>query len=137
MGKDAHLDYQNEVHLKKSRALRLLLIVAGTLCLILGIIGIFLPILPTTPFLLVTAACYSRSSTRFYNWLMNTRFLGPYIRTWRDEKRIPLRAKILAVTMITLTIGTSVIYFIPILSAKIATGAVGVAVSAYICRFPS
>ena len=111
--------------------------VTGTLCLVLGVIGIFLPILPTTPFLLVTAACYSRSSTRFYNWLMNTRYLGPYIRTWRDERRIPLRAKVLAVSMIVLTIGTSVIYFIPILSAQIATGAVGVAVSAYIFSFPS
>lgn len=62
---------------------RILLIVCGTLSLALGILGIFLPVLPTTPFLLLAAACYARSSKRFYHWLMNTPWCGEYIHNYR------------------------------------------------------
>ena len=130
-------DYSEEVQLQKSRFSRFVLMVVGTISLILGTIGIFLPVLPTTPFLLLTAACYARSSRRFYNRLMNDRYLGPYLRMWRNERRIPLPAKIMAVTAIVVSIGISVLYFIPILAVKIGVSAVGVGVSVYICRFPS
>jgi len=131
------MDYRNEVHLNRSRLMRGLFIALGSLFLALGVIGIFLPILPTTPFLLLTAACYARGSVRFYTMLMDNKLFGHYLRGWREERRIPRKAKIWAVTMIVLTIGTSILLFIPLLGAKIATAAVGGAVITYICRFPS
>lgn len=79
-------------------------ILFGTLSLILGIIGIFLPLLPTTPFLLLTAALYVRSSPRLYDWLLNQKYLGPYIRNFRENKAIPLKAKVISITLIWVTI---------------------------------
>lgn len=73
--------------------MKTLYIALGTLSLALGILGIFLPLLPTTPFLLLTAALYFKSSPRLYNWLLNHKHLGPYIRNFRENKAIPLRAK--------------------------------------------
>ena len=74
--------------------MKTLYIVIGTISLALGILGIFLPLLPTTPFLLLTAALYFKGSFRLYNWLLNHRYFGPYIRNYRENKAIPLRAKI-------------------------------------------
>ena len=61
-----------------------LLIAAGTLCVVLGVIGMFIPVLPTTPFLLLAAVCYGRSSKRFYHWLLTNRWFGEYIRNYRE-----------------------------------------------------
>lgn len=74
-------------------------IILGTVSLALGIIGIFLPLLPTTPFLLLTAALYFRGSPRLYQWLLNHKCLGPYIRNFRENKAIPLRAKIISLLL--------------------------------------
>lgn len=131
------LDYSNEVHLSGSKVARYGLITLGSLSLALGTLGVFLPVLPTTPFLLLTAACYARGSTRIYNWLMNNRYFGAYIRSWRNEKRIPARIKILAITMILFTICSSITFVIPFLMAKIFTGLIGIAVILYIARYPS
>ena len=76
----------NNIDKERSRFVKALYFIAGTVCLILGIIGIILPILPTTPFLLLAAGCYARSSERFYNWLLNNRILGSYIRNYREGK---------------------------------------------------
>jgi len=72
---------------------RALLVVAGTLCVLLGIIGAFVPVLPTTPFLLLAAACYARSSPRFYRWLTQNRFLGAYIRNYREGRGMTALSK--------------------------------------------
>lgn len=75
----------------------------GTLSLALGVAGIFLPVLPTTPFLLLTAALYFRSSPRAYAWLLRHKYLGEYIRSFREDRAIPLRAKIVSLTLLWLT----------------------------------
>lgn len=79
-------------------------IVLGSISLFLGILGAFLPVLPTTPFLLLTAALYARSSDKLYNKLMNHRILGGYIRAFREEKSIPLHAKIVAISTMWIVI---------------------------------
>ena len=84
---------------------RRLLIAGGTLCVALGVLGMFLPVLPTTPFLLLAAACYARSSRRFYHWLMTNRWCGEYIRNYREGKGIPLKQKVLTILVLWLTIG--------------------------------
>ena len=80
----------NQMDLISNKFFRFLLIIAGTIFLVFGIIGIFLPILPTTPFLLLAAACYARSSKRFYNWLMNNKWFGNYIKNYNEGRGVPL-----------------------------------------------
>ncbi len=80
--------------------MKYLLAFLGTIALALGIIGIFLPLLPTTPFLLLAAALYFRSSRRLYDWLLRHPRLGTYIRNFRENKAIPLRVKIVSVTLL-------------------------------------
>ena len=84
--------------------MKIILAFLGSLSLALGILGIFLPVLPTTPFLLLAAALYVRSSERLYNWLMQHRHLGPYIKNFRENKAIPLRVKIVSVCLVWATL---------------------------------
>ena len=93
--------------------MKVLYILFGTLSLALGIIGIFLPLLPTTPFLLLTAALYVRSSPRLYNRLLHHKYLGSYIRNFRENKAIPLRAKIISVSLIWITILNCIFFIVP------------------------
>jgi hypothetical protein len=85
-----------------------LLILIGTISVALAILGMFLPVLPTTPFLLLAAICYARGSKRFYHWLMTNRWCGQYIRNYREGKGIPLRQKLFTILLLWLTIGYSV-----------------------------
>jgi uncharacterized membrane protein YbaN (DUF454 family) len=87
---------------------RYLLIALGTLSLAIGIVGIFTPVLPTTPFLLLAAACYLRSSERFHRWLMNNRVFGSYIRNYTEGRGIPLRVKLFTIALLWVTIGISI-----------------------------
>lgn len=86
---------------------RTILIVCGTVSVGLGMIGIFIPLLPTTVFLLLAAYCYARSSQKFYDWLLNNRWFGEYIRNYREGRGIPLKQKILSIGLLWLTIGYS------------------------------
>ncbi len=85
-----------------------LLLVAGTVSMAAGIIGIFMPILPTTPFLLLAAACYMRSSDRFYRWLVNNKLLGAYIRHYIKGTGMPLKAKLFTILLLWITISLSI-----------------------------
>ncbi len=85
-----------------------LLIFAGTLCVGLGVLGMFLPLMPTTVFLLLAAYCYSRSSEKFHNWLLNNRWCGSYIRNYKSGKGISLRQKISTIITLWASIGFSV-----------------------------
>jgi uncharacterized membrane protein YbaN (DUF454 family) len=87
---------------------RYLLIALGTLCLAIGIVGIFTPILPTTPFLLLAAFCYLRSSARFHRWLLHNRVFGSYIRNYTEGRGIPLKVKLFTITLLWVTIGISI-----------------------------
>ena len=84
--------------------MKILYTVLGSLSLALGILGIFLPVLPTTPFLLLSAAMYVRGSHGLYDWLMNHRHLGPYIKNFREHKALPLRVKVVSVSMVWATL---------------------------------
>lgn len=81
-----------------------LLLIAGHLCLALGILGAFLPVLPTTPFLLLAAYCYSKSSTTLHRWILNHKYLGPPINDWEKNGVIGLKAKWIATIMLGLVI---------------------------------
>lgn len=113
---------------------RILLVCAGSLSLGLGVLGIFVPGLPTTVFLLGAAACFVKSSDRLYNWMLNHKVLGLYIRNYRKYKAMPLRSKIIALTMMWTMIGISSIFFIHNLTVKIIVIVAGLIGSMVILR---
>ncbi len=84
--------------------MKVLLIILGSVSLGLGVVGIFLPLLPTTPFLLLAAALYFRGSPRLYDWLIAHPHLGTYIRNFRENNAIPLRIKVVSVTLVWVTL---------------------------------
>ena len=110
-------------------------IILGTVSLALGIIVIFLPLLPTTPFLLLTAALYFRGSPRLYQWLLNHKCLGPYIRSFRENKAIPLRAKIISLLLMWGTMVYCIFFLIPLTEIKIVLFLVAVGVTWHILSF--
>jgi len=112
--------------------LRILLVTAGTVCVGLGIVGIFVPVLPTTPFLLLAAACYARGSQRFYGWLLNNKWFGSYIRNYLEKKGIPLRVKVVTVTLLWITIGSSVAFVVETFVLKLILVIIAIGVSIHI-----
>ena len=115
---------------------RAVLLVCGTLSLALGVLGVFVPLLPTTCFLLIAAWCYARSSSRLYDRLMRARWVGGYLRRYRDERAIPVHVKIASVVMMWVTIGYSVLVF-PHLLVRIALLLTAIAVTWHLYRLPS
>ncbi len=109
----------------------------GWSAVVLGVIGIFLPVLPTTPFLLLAASCFAKSSARFHHWLLNQRHLGPYLHLYLDGKGIPLRAKAYILILMWFTMGTSAIFFIDPLPAKLLLPVIAGGVTIYILRLPT
>jgi uncharacterized membrane protein YbaN (DUF454 family) len=108
----------------------------GWLSVVLGVLGIFLPLLPTTPFLLLAAACFVRSSPKFYQWLIQHPKLGRYILAYLEGSGIPKRAKIITIMMIAATMSFS-IYLVPLIWVKGLLIAIGVCVSIYILKQPT
>ena len=106
-----------------------------TLSLALGILGIFLPLLPTTPFLLLTAALYFKSSPRLYNWLLSHKHLGPYIRNFRENKAIPLRAKIISISLMWITMLYCVFFIVPYIWVKVILLIIAAGVTYHILSF--
>ena len=101
---------------KKSKYLiiRILLIILGSIFVAIGAIGILVPGLPTTPFMILAAACYIRSSNKLYNWLIKNKLFGKHIKNIREGKGIPIRVKIFAKVMMTTFIFLAIIPFSPI-----------------------
>ena len=116
---------------------RLFFLLAGHAFLVLAIVGVFLPILPTTPFVIAASACYMRSSKRFHAMLHKSKWFGPMLENWERDRSISLRSKIVAVVMIGASLIISFAFFsVPLfamISASIACGAV----SLYILTRPS
>jgi len=120
-----------------NRLLRWLLIIIGLVSTGLGIIGIFVPLLPTTPFLLLAAACFARSSERFHSWLVNHNRLGPMIRGYLDGSGIPLRAKYTAITLVWLTLPPSALLLVPPVWAKLLLILLAISITWYLLRLPT
>jgi hypothetical protein len=115
---------------RETRLNKHLWVLGGSVCVGLGILGILLPILPTTPFLLLAAYCYARGSDRFYNWLVNRSRFGGYIRNYREGRGIPLNQKLLAIALLWLTIGVAIGFVVTTwwLKALLLLVAVGVTI---------
>lgn len=116
----------------RTTAKRRLLIGAGTLCVGLGIIGVFVPILPTTPFLLLAAACYMRSSERFYQWLISNRIFGAYVRNYIEGRGMPVRIKIFTIVLLWLAIGLSIAFGVQNTTVRVVLICVAIGVTIHI-----
>lgn len=114
-----------------NRLIKWVLIFAGIFFVGLGIIGIFLPLLPTTPLLLLAAACFARSSERFYNWLLNNRLLGNYIKNYREGRGVPLKAKVFTISLLWITIIFSA-FFVSNLIVRVILFLIAVGVTIHI-----
>lgn len=86
---------------------RTILLIIGWLAIVLGTLGVFLPLLPTTPFILLAAWCFSRSSPRFHHWLLHRSWFGPYLRHWQQHRAMPPGAKSRAIAVIIVTFAVS------------------------------
>ena len=111
-----------------------LLIAAGTLCVVLAVFGIVLPVLPTTPFLLLAAICYERSSPRFHNWLLTNRWFGSYIKNYREGRGIPLQQKVITLGILWITIVFGVVFMELNWWASLLLFAVAVGVTIHVAR---
>ena len=105
--------------------IKIVLIVLGTLSLGIGIIGIVVPGLPTTPFILLTAGLYIKSSDRLYQKLINSRFIGPYINNFRKNKGMTKRAKLSSIGIMWLMIAISCFFLIELLTIKLIVALLG------------
>jgi len=109
-----------------------ILVVSGTFFFGLGLIGIFLPLLPTTPFLLLAAACYAKSSHKFYTWMLSNKYFGSYIKNYREGKGISLNIKILSISFLWITILFSVFIIVSNIYARIILIAIAIGVTLHI-----
>jgi len=103
--------------------------VVGTLFVGLGVVDVFLPVLPTTPFLLLAAVCYARSSQRFYDGLLTNRWCGAYIRNDRTGRGIPVKQKATSVILLWLTIGCAALFAVSVWWARVVLFGIAVGVT--------
>ncbi len=117
--------------------MRILLLVVGTMSVIAGLIGILLPLVPTTPFLLLAAWCFARSSPRFYRLLLGNRWLGPYIRNYREGRGLTMAAKVSTLVVLWLAIASTVWFIAPMPWARVVLIAIATGVTIYLLRLPT
>ena len=109
-----------------------ILVASGTFFLVLGVIGIFIPLLPTTPFLLLSAACYIRGSKKFYNWLIKNKWFGEYIKNYQEGKGVPLNVKIISLIFLWITIIFSTIVIVSYFLIRIILIIIAIGVTIHI-----
>ncbi len=125
-------DYLCMTQLSPNKYVRVLLMIAGTFFVVIGMIGVVLPILPTTPFLLLAAACYSKSSKRCHDWLLTNRVFGNYIYNYLKGAGIPMKVKLYTVAFLWITISISAFFFVEILWVRILLYVIATGVTIHI-----
>jgi uncharacterized membrane protein YbaN (DUF454 family) len=115
---------------------RLIFLVCGHLSVILGIIGAVLPVVPSTPFMILAAYCYSKSSPKLHQKILNLPHVGSHVRDWEDHGLISVKAKILSIFLLGIMIGFS-IYLLKVVWLKIMLAVIALAISTFIFSRPS
>jgi uncharacterized membrane protein YbaN (DUF454 family) len=129
---------------KRNKIAKAFWLSTGLVCVGLGALGMVLPILPTTPFLLAAAACFCKSSPRMYNWLLTNKWFGEYIKNYREGRGLPMKTKITALTVLWVTIVVSIVFFLSrllpeqlVFPLQLIMVAVAIGVSIHIMRIPT
>jgi uncharacterized protein len=120
-----------------SPVVRAVFFVIGVAAFVAGVLGVFLPLLPATPFFILAAGCFARAYRPFHEWMLAHKMIGPMLREWHQHRSIPYRTKMVAIVTMLLSFGSS-IYFVvkaPWLQALLAVFATGLAIWMY--RIPS
>ena len=110
---------------------------AGFVFLAVGMAGVVLPVLPATPFILLAAACFARSSKRFHRWLLEHRAFGPMVREWEEHRSIPYRTKLFAIGLMAVSLATSIVLFVRPVWLQAALAIFGLVLAAWMYRIPS
>lgn len=117
---------------EEKKFVKRLIFLGGFISLILGIIGIILPILPTTPFLLLASAAFAKSSKKFHRWLLNNKILGSYIRNYKEGRGMSLKIKVITLLLLWITITISALFIMDLLWVQILLICIATAVSIHI-----
>jgi len=117
--------------------MRHLIAFLGIVSLILGIVGIILPVLPTTPFLLLSAFCFGKSSERLHSWLLNHRWFGETIRNYQDGLGLRRIVKIRAIALVWISISASATFGADIIYVRILLFIIAISVSIYLLKLPT
>lgn len=121
----------------KSEVLRLVLIVVGWISVMAGVVGAFLPLVPTVPFLLLAVACFARSSRRFHDWLVDHAYLGLLLRDYLNGGGIPRKAKAMAIGMVWVSFPTSTFLFVQAFWLKVLLIVIALCITAYLVSLPT
>lgn len=121
----------------ESRLVRWFLLATGMVSLVTGVIGIFLPLIPTTGPLLLAAVCFDRSSPRFHTWLMNNRYLGGYIKNYREGRGLPMMQKVCTIGLLWTTITMSIVFAVNAWWGRLLLAAIATAVTVHIVTLPT
>lgn len=124
-------------NLVKNNFLRWILICGGWMAIVSGVIGIFLPLVPTVPFVLLAAACFARSSERFHTWLIEHNYLGPLVRDYLNGSGIPLRARRIAIGMVWVSCTASTFLFVQAFWLKITLMSIAAGITLYLLSIPT
>ncbi|MEI6089034.1 MAG: YbaN family protein [bacterium] len=127
----------HNVDINNNSLIRAILFFCGLLFLCLGIVGIFVPLLPTTPFLLLSIALFARSSKRLYHWLIDNKYIGKYLKNYIEKKGLPLKVKIITIAILFASILFSIIFVIDSKIIKIVLFTVAIIVSIHISLIPN
>ena len=120
-----------------SRVKRSFYFACGTICLILGAVGVVLPILPTTPLLLLAAACYYKSSERMHQWMLNNRWFGNYLRNYAEGKGISLKVKLFTISLLWILITYSALFAVSNLMVQLVLFAIAIGVTIHLIKLPT
>jgi uncharacterized membrane protein YbaN (DUF454 family) len=123
------------IRLHDSRLVRGLYLALGIVALVLAILGAVLPVLPTTPFVLLAAACFARGSEHFHDRLLANRFAGPLIREWREHHSIPRQVKRWVYLLMALSFGSSIL-LMPAVWQQVMLAVLGIVLAVFIWRIP-
>ena len=116
---------------------RNLLLVLGCVSLAVGVIGIVLPLIPTTGPLLLAAVCFDRSSPRFHSWLMHNRYLGGYIRNYQQGRGLPMLQKVCTIGLLWSTITLSIVFAVDAWWGRVLLAGIAVAVTVHVVTLPT
>jgi len=131
------LDEPGSARVHASRVVRGVLLGCGVLCVALGAAGLVLPVLPTTPFMLLAAFCFARASPALHRRLVQSRLFGPTIVEWERHRTIPWRTKLTAIALMSATLAVSIVFFVQPTALRIALALLGVVLAVWLYRIPS
>lgn len=120
-----------------SRLMRGFYLGGGVACIALGAAGLVLPVLPTTPFILLAAFCFAQASPRLHQWLLRSRTFGPMIREWQQHRAISWRTKLTAIALMSVTMTGSIVFFVRPWPLQVGLSLLGLALAVWLYRIPS